>query len=220
MEASGIWGGEVFQDGLVRSLHDIETVDDLGRILGENYHGIGRGLLGGAMGGFESPRAPHFYVWHVGIDGVAEDWITQTEAGQNWFNNSVSDKWKNFEEVAQMAYGNNYSFASFCNMTELQDIPLPPPVPPSSMPSFAPSSEVPQKSLNNSGLVPYFVGAALLVTALAATAAIYKYACKKIAIEIEDDAPPQDVTRKPSSAAKSANTAQVAPTNNNDIGMV
>ncbi len=142
------------------------------------------------------------------------------EVFQDGLNSSVSDKWRDFEDIAQRAYESDYNFTSFCNIAQLKDMPLPPRSLPSSMPSFAPSNEVPQKSLNNPDLVPYFVGAALLVTALAATAAIYKYACKKIAIEIEDDVPPQDVTRKPSSAARSANTAQVAPTNNNDIEML
>lgn len=64
-------------------LEDFESLDDLGRALGERYHGRVHGNLGGTMGGVSSPMDPTFYSWHGEVDGVVKEWL-QTENGQAW----------------------------------------------------------------------------------------------------------------------------------------
>lgn len=65
------------------SLEDFETLDDVGRALGERYHGGVHINLGGTMASFDSPMDPAFYSWHGEVDGVVQEWL-QTDNGQAW----------------------------------------------------------------------------------------------------------------------------------------
>jgi hypothetical protein len=55
------------------ALPQFRTSDELGRAI-PGYHGSVHGTLGGIMGGFASPQAPLFYMWHGYIDHIWEEW--------------------------------------------------------------------------------------------------------------------------------------------------
>lgn len=69
----------------VKSLHDIKTLDDLGRVLGTSgYHGSAHNKIGGTMATFGSPQDPIFFGWHGHLDDLMMGWLKETENGKKW----------------------------------------------------------------------------------------------------------------------------------------
>jgi len=81
-----------FEGMSIASLNDIPTIDLLGRIIGEEFHGVGHVYVGGTMTGYESPRDPMFDLWHNAIEGIVEDWLT-TSAGQAFIQTPEGAAW-------------------------------------------------------------------------------------------------------------------------------
>lgn len=69
----------------VKSLKDVKSVDDLGRILGTSgYHATGHEDIGGTMATFASPADPVFFGWHGHIDDLLMKFLYLTENGRTW----------------------------------------------------------------------------------------------------------------------------------------
>jgi hypothetical protein len=105
----------------ITNLNDLRSIDELGRVMGVMYHGIGHFLLGGTMLSFESPRDPQFYVWHSTLDGIADSWLN-TSSGKSWSNESLSQDWRKFEDMVSSAHANGSKFTSYCNASELGNL--------------------------------------------------------------------------------------------------
>lgn len=56
------------------SLGQFQSSDELGRSLGDNFHGSVHGTIGGDMNSFISPRDPIFYPWHAFLDDLWSEW--------------------------------------------------------------------------------------------------------------------------------------------------
>jgi len=121
LTVEGIQGGEepfIFEEKEIRSLSDIENIDDLGRIIGTQFHGVGHGLLGGTMNTFASPLVAQVYAWHGEIDKLIDQW-EQTIAGREWFDSRDSKEWKDAEEFFnEEFYQHGKNFTTYCNMTD------------------------------------------------------------------------------------------------------
>jgi hypothetical protein len=68
----------------IRSLGDIRTPDELGRVLGmSGAHAAGHQRLGGPMAGFASVAESPFLLWHGKLEEIRQQWLT-TPNGQEW----------------------------------------------------------------------------------------------------------------------------------------
>ena len=56
------------------SLGQFQSSDELGRSLGDNFHGSVHTTIGGDMSSFRSPRDPIFYPWHAFLDDLWSTW--------------------------------------------------------------------------------------------------------------------------------------------------
>jgi hypothetical protein len=61
----------------IKSLNDIKSADELGRVLGASgVHAVGHIRLGGKMGGFASIATPPFQLWHGKMEEIRKEWLT------------------------------------------------------------------------------------------------------------------------------------------------
>lgn len=61
----------------IKSLNDIKSVDELGRVLGASgVHAVGHIRLAGKMGGFASIATPPFQLWHGKMEEIRKEWLT------------------------------------------------------------------------------------------------------------------------------------------------
>lgn len=81
-------GGEPYvlndagQNKTIRSLNDIKTADELGRVMGASgMHAVGHVRLGGKMNTFASIATPPFQLWHGKMEEIRKEWLT-TPAGK------------------------------------------------------------------------------------------------------------------------------------------
>lgn len=181
-------GGDnfVLEGRSVESLNDIQSVDELGRVIGmSGFHGRGHSLIGGTMSSFESPRNPQFYSWHGEIDSIIDQWKNNTKAGQNWFNSAAADGWHSVLDRDAESYANNYNFTSFCNASEHVFNP----------PTQAPSRKIGENS-NHTSNIDIISGAA----AAFATIAIVLYCARRISNKAARVATYQEVDLPPPSS--------------------
>ncbi len=70
------------QHKTIRSLNDITSADELGRVLGASgMHAVGHVRLGGKMNTFASIATPPFQLWHGKMEEIRAEWL-KTPSGQ------------------------------------------------------------------------------------------------------------------------------------------
>ncbi len=91
----------------IKTLDDVKTLDDLGRLLGTSgYHGSAHNEIGGTMSSFGSPQDPIFFGWHGHIDDIMLKWVYKTANGQKWFSDPANAaKLSNFKMPPKVAKG-------------------------------------------------------------------------------------------------------------------
>lgn len=65
------------------SLGQIPSLDVLGQIIGNYWHGFFHNRVGGTMATFYSPADPVFFGWHGLLDKIVDNWLA-TPNGQAW----------------------------------------------------------------------------------------------------------------------------------------
>lgn len=111
-------GSESFSlDGReIKSLNDLNSIDDFGRVLGESgYHGSAHGALGGTMRGVESPRAAVFYSWHGHLDKLADKFL-KAEKGQSWLQSGNNSNWEKNTTLS-----NSTSLSAICTPPSIEN---------------------------------------------------------------------------------------------------
>lgn len=67
---------------VIKSLNDISSVDELGRVFGTSgAHAVGHVRLGGTMAAFQSVSVAPFMLWHGKFEEIRQAWL-QTDSGK------------------------------------------------------------------------------------------------------------------------------------------
>ncbi|MFO0725208.1 MAG: tyrosinase family protein [Myxococcota bacterium] len=118
------WGATATGDITgIKSLDDVKTLDDLGRLMGTSgYHGSAHNEIGGTMATFGSPQDPIFFGWHGHIDDIMLKWAFKTANGQKWMSDPANAaKLNNFKMPAKVTKGMDLAIQKGIDLNEKID---------------------------------------------------------------------------------------------------